>query len=116
MLWKKKRGTICPIFPGSAERIGGKRLSLWLCGIGKEDVFVMVLDKFMGGSTDRWQRDSLVFEGIEPLIVDRGMPYLVVVDHDAVVVVNGDQTLIKRSVVEGIEQQTVRCSGFLGRS
>lgn len=78
-------------------------------------MFVMVLDKFMGGSADRWQCDSLVFEGIEPLIVDRGMPYLVVVDHDAVIVVDGDEPLIKGSVVECIEQQAVRCSGFLGR-
>ena len=78
-------------------------------------MFVMVLDKFMGGSADRWQCDSLVFEGIEPLIVDRGMPYLVVVDHDAVIVVDGDEPLIKRPVVECIEQQAVRCGGFLGR-
>lgn len=75
----------------------------------------MVLDEFMRGPADRWQSDSLVFEGVEPLIINWRMPYLVVVDHDAVIVVDGDEPLIKRPVVECIEQQTVRCGGFLGR-
>ena len=78
-------------------------------------MFVMVLDKFMRGPADRWQCDSLVFESVEPLIIDRRMPYLVVVDHDAVIVVDGNEPLIKRPVVECIEQQAVRCGGLLGR-
>ena len=45
-------------------------------------------------------------EVIEPSVVDVGVPHLVMVDHDAVVLVEGP-------IMEGVEQQPIRCGGFL---
>lgn len=41
------------------------------------------------------------------------MLHLVVVDHDAIVVIDGDEALIEGAVVEGVEQQAIRCRGLL---
>lgn len=35
------------------------------------------------------------------------------VDHDAIVVIDGDEALIEGAVVEGVEQQAIRCRGLL---
>lgn len=35
------------------------------------------------------------------------------IDHDAIVIIDGDKALIEGTVVEGVEQQPVGCGGFL---
>ena len=44
-------------------------------------------------------------EVIEPSVVDVGVPHLVMVDHDAVVVIDGDEALVEGPIMEGVEQQ-----------
>ena len=53
-------------------------------------------------------------EVIEPFVVDVGVPHLAMVDHDAIVVVDGDEALVEGSIMEGVEQQSIGCCGFLG--
>ena len=52
-------------------------------------------------------------EVIESSVVDVGVPHLVMVDHDAVVVIDGDEALVEDPIMEGVEQQPIRCGGFL---
>ena len=52
-------------------------------------------------------------EVIEPSVVDVGVPHLVMVDHDAVLVIDGDEALVEGPIMEGVEQQPIRCGGFL---
>lgn len=53
------------------------------------------------------------FEVVEPFVVDVRVPNLVMIDHDAIVIIDGDKALIEGTVVEGVEQQPVGCGGFL---
>ena len=48
-------------------------------------------------------------EVIEPSVVDVVVPHLVMVDHDAVVVIDGDEALVEGPIMEGVEQQPIRC-------
>ena len=52
-------------------------------------------------------------EVIEPSVDDVGVPHLVMVDQDAVVVIEGDADLVEGPIMEGVEQQPIRCGGFL---
>lgn len=51
-------------------------------------------------------------EVIEPSVVDVGVPHLVMVDHDAVVVIDGDEALVEGPIMEGVEQQPFDAAVF----